>query len=472
MQYPQKIDQTAALRRLHQQVKSLNDAMPVKTFVRTQKSGTTQTIIYRPKRVNSNIEATAERLIKAYVREYHRIISTVGQAAFENPSPNGEGRGEASLPSLATNGTQIAAWRSFSDRTSRNHIATLRDAGIISDYKFHGSTADFEVWINPEILFDYPQMAVEKSRNSDIANVVFSQIDKNFPHRVTVTHSNKEVEIDNVSNQHSDSQKTDGIECHSDNHGDTEQPKPAGEGQTSNLTDNVTVRHSDKGAGGAAGGADTPKERRSRAGRYERTDAQKQAIFEGFLSSFWLYAKQMLYASRSFQPWQEELALKTIRRSVYHWFEVEMTEKQWDDYQKELYQRIEMVARYYAKHPDKYIPEPFAWGKEGAGYFDWENERGFRATAQWLRNNQQLYRTHYIRQVVSRAIRALQKHRCGTAPVKLQKLTYLEAYRTIERSLERFGETTLERFRNLAITVGQDKPVVFQRGFTKVIKRN
>lgn len=454
MEYPRKIDQTAALRRLHQNVEKLNDAMPVKTFVRTQKSGTTKTIIYRPKRVNGNVKATGEHLIKAYVKEFYKTIANLGDAAFTD-----------GLPSLATNGTQIAAWRSFSDRTSRNHMATLRDAGIVSDYKFHGSEADFEVWINPEILFDCPQLTMEKSKKSDIANVVFSTIDKNFPHKVTVTHSNKEIEIDNVSNQHSDIQKTENkIVMQGNNHGDTEQPE-----QTPTLADNVTVCHSDKGAGGAAG---APKERRSRAGRYERTEAQKQAIFEGFLQSFWLYAKQMLYTSRSFQPYQEELALQTIRRSVYRFFEPELTEKEWDDYQKTLYQRIEMVARYYAKHPDKYIPEPFAYGKEGAGYFDWENERGFRATEKWQRDNQQLYRIHYVRQVVSRAIRALQKHRCGTAPVKLQKLTYLEAYRTIERSLERFGETTLERFRNLAITVGQDKPVVFQRGFTKIIKRN
>lgn len=460
MEYPRKIDQTAALRRLHQNVEKLNDAMPVKTFVRTQKSGTTKTIIYRPKRVNGNVKATGEHLIKAYVKEFYKTIANLGDAAFTD-----------GLPSLATNGTQIAAWRSFSDRTSRNHMATLRAAGIVSDYKFHGSEADFEVWISPEILFDCPQLTVEKSKNSDIANVVFSTIDKNFPHRVTVTHSNKEIEIDNVSNQHSDIQKTENqIVMHGNNHGDTEQPEP----KPAPLAGNVTVCHSDKGAGGAAAAdaQSAPKERRSRAGRYERTEAQKQAIFEGFLQSFWLYAKQMLYTSRSFQPYQEELALQTIRRSVYRFFEPELTEKEWDDYQKTLYQRIEMVARYYAKHPDKYIPEPFAYGKEGAGYFDWENERGFRATEKWQRDNQQLYRIHYVRQVVSRAIRALQKHRCGTAPVKLQKLTYLEAYRTIERSLERFGETALERFRNLAITVGQDKPVVFQRGFTKIIKRN
>lgn len=451
MQYPRKIDQTAALRRLHQQVQSLNDAMPVKTFIRTQKSGTAKTIIYRPKRVNGNVKATGEHLIKAYIKEFYKTIDSIGDAAFTD-----------GLPSLATNGTQIAAWRSFSDRTSRNHIATLRDAGIVSDYKFHGSEADFEVWINPEILFDCPQLTVEKSQISAITGLILDEIDKNFPHIVTVTHSNKEIEIDNVSNQHSDIQKAESkIELHGNNHGDTEQPEPV-ESQTDTLE--ALPCHSDNQQGGAG--------RRPQKRRTERTEAQKQAIFEGFLQSFWLYAKQMLYASRSFQPWQEELALQTIRRSVYHWFEVEMTEKQWDDYQKELYQRIEMVAWYYAKHPNKYIPEPFAYGKEGAGYFDWENERGFRATEKWLRNNQQLYRTHYVRQVVSRAIRALQKHRCGTAPVKLQKLTYLEAYRTIERSLERFGDTTLERFRNLAITVGQDKPVVFQRGFTKIIKRN
>lgn len=452
MQYPRTIDQGAALRRLHQNVQELNEAMPVKTFVRTYTSGSTKTIAYRPKRINASTKATAEHLVKAYVKEYYKTISTIGDAAFTD-----------GLPSLTTNGVQIAAWRSFSDRTSRNHLATLRDAKIVSDYKFHGSEADFEVWINPEILFDCPQMEADQQKLSTITAQVLAQSDKNFPHRVTVTYSNKDIEIDNVSNKHSDIQKAESqAVSHGDIHGDTEQQQPD-EGKTPTLEANVTVGHCDN-----QGGRGTAARKRR---HQERTDAQKQAIFEGFLHSFWLYAKQLLYPSRDFQPWQEELALATIRRSVYHHFEPEIAEKEWDNYQKELYQRIEMVSSYYAKHPNKFIPEPYAWGREGAGYFDWENERGFRATAQWLRNSQQLYRMHYTRQVVSRAIRALQKHRCGTAPAKLQKLTYLEAYRTIEQSLQRFGEAVLDRFKALAITVGQDKPVVFQRGFTKVIKR-
>ncbi|WP_428657604.1 hypothetical protein [Runella sp.] len=450
MKYPRTIDQSAALRRLHQNVNKLNEAMPVKTFQRTQKSGSVKTIVYRPKRINASTKATAEHLVKAYVRQFYKTINAIGDAAFTD-----------GLPSLETNGVQIAAWRSFSDRTSRNHLATLRDANIVSEYKFHGSEADFEVWINPEILFDFAQLEVEKSQISAITGTVLDHLDKNFPHKVTVTHSNLDIEIDKASKQHGDIQKTEGLLVEQgNNHGNTEQQQPD-EGKTDTL--GALPCHSDNQPGGAPAG-------RKRQ-RYERTDAQKQAIFDGFLNSFWLYAKQILYPSRNYQPWQDEQALRTIRRSVYNHFETELTEKEWDNYQKELYQRLEMVSRYYAKHPDKYIPEPYAWGKEGAGYFDWENERGFRATEQWLRNSQQMYRIHYTRQVVSRAIRSLQKHRAGTAPVKLQKLSYLEAYRTIERSLERYGETVLDRFKTLAITVGQDKPVVFQRGFTKVIKR-
>lgn len=450
MEYPRTIDQSAALRRLHQTVNKLNEAMPVKTFTRIQPCGSTKTIVYRPKLVNAGTKATAEHLIKAYVRQFYKTIAAIGDAAFTD-----------GLPSLETNGVQIAAWRSFSERTSRNHLATLRDANIVSDYKFHGSEADFEVWINPEILFDLPQVEVQKNQISTIADVISADSNKNFPHKVTVTHSNYKIEIDKVSNEHGDIQKAEGLNVeHGNNHGNTEQQQPE-EGR--NDTVRAPTCHSDNQPGSAAAGR--------KKTRYERTEAQKQAIFDGFLNSFWLYAKQILYPSRNFQAWQDEQALQTIRRSVYHHFEPELSEKEWDNYQKELYQRLEMVSRYYAKHPNKYIPEPYAWGREGAGYFDWENERGFRATEQWLRNSQQLYRIHYTRQVVTRAIRSLQKHRCGTAPVKLQRLPYLEAYRTIERSLERYGETVLERFRSLAVTVGQDKPVVFQRGFTKVIKR-
>lgn len=216
MDYPTTIDQTAALRRLHQTVQSLNEAMPVKTFTRTQASGTTKTIIYRPKAINGNVKATAEHLLKAYIRQYYSTINTLGNAAFSD-----------ALPSLATNGVQIAAMRSFSDRTARNHIATLRATNIVSDYKFHGSEADFEVWINPEIIFNFPQLEVEKTKISTISAALLPPQDNNFPHKANVTHSNKVIEIDNVSNQHSDIQKSEVQLTHGNNHGDTEQPQPS-----------------------------------------------------------------------------------------------------------------------------------------------------------------------------------------------------------------------------------------------------
>lgn len=440
------IDQSAALRRLHQKVEALNAAMPVKTHKRTMASGSEKVVITRPKRVNASTKATAEHLVKAYVREFYRTTRTLGNATDE-------------VPSLLTNGVEIAAWRSFSDRTSRNHIATLRECGIISDYKFRGSQADFEVWISPEILFDAPTSTVENSNFSTLISSALGEMSKNFPHKVTVTHSNLEIEIDNVSCEHSDQQKAVAAAIHSDIHGDTEQHQPEANTPTSPC-------HSDNQQGGAAAGGPRAKTR-----HIQRTEAQRQAIFEGFLGSFWLYAKQLLYPSRSFQSWEDARALATIRRSVYFHFDTEWTEKEWDTYQKSLYARLEMVARYYAKHPDRYIPEPYAWGREGAGYFDWENERGFRATEAWFQKSQQLYRTHYLRTRVSQAIRILQKHRCGTAPVKYQRLSYLEAYRSLENTLEKYGEVTVNRYRDLASTIGQAKPHTSAQGFTRTHKR-
>jgi hypothetical protein len=269
-----------------------------------------------------------------------------------------------------------------------------------------------------------------------------------------------------------------------ENYGNTErqQPKPLTESQ---LVPGGTVK---LGAGGAgAGPVDNPKPagnpfsagnrakaRLTRGGldalaAANRTPQQHQAILEGYLSSFWRYAKQQLYAGREFADYEESLILSTIQRGVYKNFEPVLTEKEWDQYQTELYAQIDLAASYYARHQGKWVPAPYAQYREGAGYFDRENERGFIQTRAWLKENQRLYKTNYVTQQINLAVRHLQLHRADKAPKALQQKTYIEAFRHLETKIGKYGQVAQDRFRNLVATIGQQKPKLTS-GFTKNFK--
>ncbi len=174
----------------------------------------------------------------------------------------------------------------------------------------------------------------------------------------------------------------------------------------------------------------------------------------------------MLYPGQQFAEYEEPLILSAIRTGVYKDFEPVLTEKEWDQYQTELYKQIDLAAGYYNRHKDKWVPAPYAQFRAGTGYFDRENGRGFSQTRRWLKENQRLYKNNYIAQRISLAIRNLQLHRVDKAPQTLQRKTYIEAYRLLETQIGKYGEVAQDRFRLLASTIGTAKPKITQ-GFSK-----
>lgn len=470
---PKSIYQYGALQRWHQMVEKLNESQPVKTTTRRMPDGREITIIRKPKAVNSNEKATGERIIKDYIRDFMKAVQHLGDAAFSD-----------GLPGLLTNSVEIGARRSCTDRTARTHVRKLQKIGLISQYKFRGSRHDFELWINPEILWTTPQTAVDDASESAPQTASIGQILKNFPHKVTVNHSNNETETIECSHvEHGDGLSAEALGKHGDdNHGNSErqQPKSAENEPERHSTPQGYIVSEGGAAGAAENGAYTARVRDKMAGKnptkapnpanFQRTDEQKRAILEGYLSSFWTYAKKVLYPSRSFQAYEEKAALDSIRRGVYLNFEVDITEKQWDQVQDAFYQRLNLVAKYYQRHTDKYIPEPFALYREGTGYFDAENLRGFRATESWLADNRLKYKRAYIQQRISAAIRQLHLHRAGRANKRLQAKSYLDAFKFLNESMSRYGQDAQARFQELASTIGQAKTQHvpgFNRNFRK-----
>lgn len=447
------LKQHYALLRWHDLVNKLNEQQPFKSYARKLKDGREYTITRQEKAINANEKATGEWIIKRYIREYLRLIKKLGESALEN-----------GLPGYLTNSVEIGAIRGCSDRTARSHVRKLQKYGLITGYKFHGSRHDFELWISPEILWDPRILAVGKVENQAPEATSLSQVLKNFPHTVTVTHSNKETETDKCLHvEHSDDRKA--VDVSKDFHGNPERQPQTAQNQPPEAPGTPQGYNEQRG-GGPAG---TTAGERLRANlkaprkprpivRLERTDEQMRAIMEGYLTSFWLYAKQILYPGRTFQPYEDQTALNAIRTGVYRDYSYQLTEKQWDQFQAQLYRRIDLAAGYYSRHPDKWIPDPYAHFREGSGYFDWENTRGFRATGAWLKDNQRKYQRNYIMGRISWAIIQLRKHPEGRAQQRLQHKTYIDAYRTLEEMMTKYGEPAVDRFRELASTLGKQKP--------------
>lgn len=474
------ICQKSSLTRLHQRVQEINAAVEPTRF--TKKIGDQLVECERAsKAITGSVEATAERLIKDYVSDYHRLLRRLGpQATFEK-----------GMPSLMTSRVTLASRRTISEKTAYNHLRKLRELGFITKYKFRGSKHAFEIWIDPALLFQpertYPQPVVDSTPAPSFspAQTSFSGASTaNFTaYKVTVNQGDLETEKKEVGNVHGDAQERQ----HGDkNHGNTErrQPETASKWQTETTTDPFHGNQAPGGAAGAAEGGNVDKSnsagsrakrKLTRAGLEEsrasqRSQAQHQAILEGYLLSFWNYARQLLYPARPFQPYEEALILNTIRQSVYKDFGPQLTDKEWDNYQDELYRRLELAESYYAKHPDKYVPAPYAQFKPGTGYFDEQNTRGFAGTEAWFLENRRNYRKNYITQRINLAVRQLQHHQVGKAPKTLQRLSYIEAYRELDKSVGRYGAQAQAHFRNLVATIGNQKPKLVI-GFTRNVKK-
>lgn len=476
------ICQRSSLTRLHQRVQDANSVVAPKRFKKTING---QEIEYerQAKAITGSVEATMERLIKDYVKDYHRILKTTGPSALD-----------AGMPSLQTCRSTLANRRTISEKTAYNHLRKLREMGLITAYKFRGSRHAFEIWIDPALLFQperpYPQPvhnAPEALENQPQKIASLLPQTANFTaYKVTVTHSNVETENKADGNVDSDAQK----QKHGDKkHGNTErlQPNLPPKWQTSSLG---TPCHSDEAPGGAAGAVecgqvDNPVNPRSAGQRAKarlnktqleernemgRTPAQRQAILEGYLTSFWGYAKTLLYPAKAFADYEEPLIMNAIRAGVYRNFQPQLTEKEWDAYQSELYRRIELAAGYYERHPDKWVPAPFAQIRPGTGYFDEANQRGFSNTLTWLEENKRNYQKNYTTQQINLAVRHLQLHKIDKAPRAIQLKSYIEAYRYYEHKLARFGPDAVKRFQTLVATIGDRKPKL-TLGFNKNFKK-
>lgn len=95
-------------------------------------------------RLKANSKATAYAIIRLYGNYLYskKMLFVDGKAGAKLDE----------IPPLSTNNVRIAEHINATDRTVRNHIKKLIDAGLITKKVNHGRVNNFELWINPEIL--------------------------------------------------------------------------------------------------------------------------------------------------------------------------------------------------------------------------------------------------------------------------------------------------------------------------------
>ncbi|TPE43949.1 hypothetical protein [Pontibacter mangrovi] len=427
-----KINQGKALLAWHLLVQKKNNEQPLIERKRKFADGTEQLYYTRTKLIPGNVEATGERLIKEYIRAYEFQL----QHGFEPEH-------EQDLPSLFTNSAKMADKRTCSDRTIRNHISRLRKVGLISGYVFHGSFHDYELWINPEVLFSgeilCKKNATETPKTAEISPSA-SPNDNNLPHNVafetleTVEKENTHVDKCGVAAQQGALPDGEG-DCHTLGTQETGNPgaQRAGSRLKSRLYGSVEAKKQDTGTGGAA--------------RAEK-DAQR-AVFVAYVEHFWLTAWKLIYPNAQFNDYMQRQAKNAIWRGVYGGFTAKMNSKEWEQYHKEAIERLTLAANYFENHPDKYAPMPYAEFKPGTGYFDFENLRGFRATEEWLIKQQVWRQQQEVNAALSRAQREISLHKQGKLeklPKRLQAKTKLELFRFHENKMKRLGRAALDKF--------------------------
>ncbi|HEX8505502.1 MAG TPA: hypothetical protein VF630_09050 [Hymenobacter sp.] len=419
---------------VHKHVLQLNAQQPTRTFTRltqdrvlkngTVKPGGVVVITRRAKAVNDGCFNTCLLLLQRARKQADRMLA--------NPMLWDALSGDE-VPPIEVNGRELMEKRGMSDRSMRNHIAQGLKVGIFVRKKFRGTRASFHVWINPDLVWEKPQKAVETPAEADSEtrhiSSFFNPNGKNFPHtEVLETLDTPEIKITS---------------------GEKLVAQPAAAGKTGNPFQETEARSRVDAGKRAKKGAAGPAARPVATGTPSAAETAlllAQAQKMAFVQAFWNYAKEMIYPGRRWGEEQERKILNAIWCGVYGRFR-DFERYDWEAFQRTLLRRLRMVRDHLQLHPDCYLPLPYADHKPGTGYFDAENERGFRGTYRWLQNEAKQRRSTALEQALRAALTELGQRRAldktpGVrlkASEKVRTRSLLQLYMDHHRTLKRLG---------------------------------
>ena len=305
------------------------------------------------------------------------------------------------LPSILVDSETLGRKRGLCGRTIRNHVRQLMAAGLIVRKKWHGRQRQYELWISPDVVLMQPENYVTDPVENPVENA--AQAAPGASHIGQIIAANgKDFPPNTLPKVLKDLKYDIGQSAKILSDDISKKPSPKKEVCRPGQPDGRASKRG-AGGGGAAAAAVAP------APAEDPATAAQTARNEAYVFSCWLLAKALLYRHLRFSPHQEELALAAIRRGVYRGF----TDEQFDfeRYHRGVLRRIELVEKYLLKHPGRYAPMPWAEIVAGRGYFDWENENGFRGTMAWLVVDERLEQLRRVNRAVAKALGELKLRR-------------------------------------------------------------
>ena len=419
---------------------------------RTLKDGTlvparTETYAVRGSILSDGAEKTAWALIRLGLKVVAEVRSVPLLLDAASPGAStGVSAAPLAPPPVSTNSEALCRTtvrgKRVAGRTVRNHLAEMKRAGIVTRVQFRGRQHDYQVWLNPQFLWENSEKPAETTQKPRFQPAAFAAVappkGTNFPpkgvHEPLQATEIETGQVDKLLAQRG--QEEPGVQQATPS-GYTGQPAHPGQ----------AAQAPKKGTGAAndavlpakpvtpAVGAPGPKTRL----------AQRQ---RNMALEFWWAAQKELYApiNQLFTEEQQRLALNTIYFGVYGGFPADWPLHQQEKYHEQALERLGLAAGYFARNPHKYPPMPYAEHVEGAGYFDAANQKGFIGTMAWYKTHLAHRGQRALADGLRRARRELRQHALGTAPKRAQAKTTLELYRYHEAKMRQLGPPALERF--------------------------
>ena len=170
-----------------------------------------------------------------------------------------------------------------------------------------------------------------------------------------------------------------------------------------------------------------------------------------WVAAFWDKARARLYPGVSFTSGQHELAVEAIWNGVYGAFGLGKSAAECALYHQHALARIDLVAGWLGRDPDRYLPAPYAEHVPGRGYFDRANARGFASTEEWLVRKHAQAQAHHVRRTLRRAAEHLRGWRTGKAPRWVLDLPKAQLIRHYRHKVEAWQDpAALKQFLRLA----------------------